>query len=188
MTTVPTWACDSSETMVQMALYDRTGSGYSVTRRPDPRFAAVIDEALHGMASVANIGAGTGSYEPPQTVVAVEPSRVMLNQRPAAAAPAVQAAAECLPIGTAAVDAAMALLTVHHWTDLHQGVAEMLRIARKVVLTWDHNVFRQFWLVREYLPAAAQSHRHQVYGASLPAGATSLSHRRAYDLESRETL
>jgi hypothetical protein len=111
------------------------------------------------MASVANIGAGTGSYEPPQTVVAAEPSRVMLNQRPAAAAPAVQAAAECLPIGTAAVDAAMALLTLHHWTDLHQGVAEMLRIARKrvVVLTWDHNVFRQFWLVREYLPAAAQT-------------------------------
>jgi SAM-dependent methyltransferase len=142
-----------------MMLYDQTGSGYSSTRRPDPRIAATIDRALHGMTSVANIGAGTGSYEPSQTVVAVEPSRVMLNQRPAAAAPAVQAAAESLPIRTDAVDAAMALLTVHHWTDLAAGVSEMRRISRRIVaiLTWDHTVFQQFWLVREYLPAAAET-------------------------------
>jgi SAM-dependent methyltransferase len=142
-----------------MTLYDRTGSGYSLARRPDPRIAAVIDRALHGMTSVANIGAGTGSYEPSQTVVAVEPSRVMLNQRPAAAAPAIQAVAESLPIRSDAVDAAMALLTVHHWTDLAAGVSEMRRISRRLVaiLTWDHSVFRQFWLLREYLPAAADS-------------------------------
>jgi hypothetical protein len=69
------------ETTLQMTAYDRTGTGYSVTRRPDPRFAAVIGEALRDMTSVANIGAGTDAYEPPQTLVAVDPSRVMLNQR-----------------------------------------------------------------------------------------------------------
>lgn len=53
--------------MLEMTLYDRTGSGYSVTRRADPRFAAVIDEALHGMTSVANIGADAGSDEPPHS-------------------------------------------------------------------------------------------------------------------------
>jgi SAM-dependent methyltransferase len=142
-----------------MSSYDRTGSTYSMTRRPDPRVAAVIDEALQGVTSVANIGAGTGSYETPHTVVAVEPSRVMINQRSSASAPAVQAAAENLPIRTDAVDAATAILTVHHWTDIEAGVAEMIRIARRrvVVFTWDHTIFSQFWLLREYLPAAAET-------------------------------
>ena len=139
--------------------YDRTGRSYSRARRPDPRIAAVINDALLGMATVANIGAGTGSYEPAGTVIAVEPSRIMIAQRPPGSAPAVQAVAEHLPIRSNAVDAALAVLTVHHWSDLSQGVAEMLRIARErvVVLTWDDNVFREFWLVREYLPAAAQT-------------------------------
>lgn len=139
--------------------YDRTGRTYSYTRRPDPRIAALINDALRDMATIANIGAGTGSYEPPGTVIAVEPSRVMITQRPPGSAPAVQAVAEQLPIRSHAVDAALAVLTVHHWSDLDDGVAEMARIARHlvVILTWDHNVFRQFWLVREYLPAAAQT-------------------------------
>ena len=97
-----------------MIRYDRAGRTYSVTRQPDPRISAVIQHALHGMATVANIGAGTGSYEPSNTVVAVEPSHVMITQRRAEAAPAVRAVAEHLPIGTDAVDAAIALLTVHH--------------------------------------------------------------------------
>lgn len=111
------------------------------------------------MATVANIGAGTGSYEPAGTVIAIEPSRIMIAQRPPDSAPTVQAVAEHLPIRSDAVDAALAVLTVHHWSDPSRGVAEMLRVARRrvVVLTWDHNVFREFWLVREYLPAAAQT-------------------------------
>jgi SAM-dependent methyltransferase len=139
--------------------YDRAGRTYSSTRQPDPRIGAVINQALHGMTTVANIGAGTGSYEPSNTVIAVEPSHVMLTQRQAAAAPAVRAVAEHLPIGTDAVDVATALLTVHHWSDLEAGVAEMIRVARRrvVILTWDDTVFRQFWLLREYLPAAADT-------------------------------
>lgn len=142
-----------------MTTYDRTGLTYSVTRRPDARIAAVINDALQGSESVANIGAGTGSYETPNTVVAVEPSRVMIDQRPKGAAPAVQAVAEHLPIGTGAVDAAAAFLTVHHWADLSAGVAEMMRIARRrvVIFTWDNTVFSEFWLVRDYLPAAAET-------------------------------
>lgn len=142
-----------------MSSYDRTGSSYSVTRRPDPRVAAAIDEALQGMTSVANIGAGSGSYETAHTLVAVEPSRVMIDQRPSTSAPAVRAIAENLPIRTGAVDAAMALLTIHHWNDPAAGVAEMMRIARRrvIVFTWDHDVFSHFWLLRDYLPAAAET-------------------------------
>ena len=142
-----------------MIRYDRAGRTYSLTRQPDPRIRAVIEHALHGMATVANIGAGTGSYEPSNTVIAVEPSHVMITQRRAEAAPAVRAVAEHLPIGTDAVDASIALLTVHHWSDVDAGIAEMIRVARRrvVILTWDDTVFRQFWLLREYLPAAAET-------------------------------
>jgi hypothetical protein len=68
------------------------------------------------------------------------------------------AVAEHLPICANAVDAALAVLTIHHWSDVDAGVAEMIRVARRriVILTWDHTVFRQFWLLREYLPAAAE--------------------------------
>ncbi len=119
----------------------------------------MIDRALSGVVSVANIGGGTGSYEPPQTVLAVEPSRVMINQRHPLAAPAVQAAAEHLPIRTDAVDAALAVLTVHHWTDVAAGVSELVRIARRrvVIFTWDHDVIREFWSLSDYVPAAAET-------------------------------
>jgi SAM-dependent methyltransferase len=142
-----------------MMRYDQTGVSYSQTRRPDPRIAAAIGRALAGFASVANIGAGTGSYEPAQTVVAIEPSRVMIRQRPTGTAPAVQAAAEALPLRTGAVEAALAVLTVHHWTDIAGGVSEMLRVARRraIILTWDHDVIKDFWLLRDYVPAAAET-------------------------------
>jgi len=138
--------------------YDRAGQTYSATRQPDPRIGRLIDRALQGMATVANIGAGTGSYEPSNTVVAVEPSKVMIRQRSHGAAPVVRAVAEHLPMRADAVDAALAVLTVHHWSDVDAGVAEMIRVARRriVILTWDHDVFGEFWLLREYLPAAAE--------------------------------
>jgi SAM-dependent methyltransferase len=139
--------------------YDRAGRTYSLTRQPDPRIGAAVGQALRGMATIANIGAGTGSYEPSNTVVAVEPSNVMITQRRANAAPVVRAVAEHLPIDTDAVDAAIAILTVHHWSDVAAGIAEMIRIARRrvVVFTWDDTVFRRFWLLREYVPAAAET-------------------------------
>ena len=91
--------------------------------------------------------------------MAIEPSQVMIRQRPSLAAPAVQAAAEALPLRTNAVDAVLAVLTVHHWTDLAAGVAEMRRVARRrvIVVTWDHEVIRDFWLLRDYVPAAADT-------------------------------
>lgn len=139
--------------------YDQTGKTYAQTRRPDPRIADIINHAIGDGGLVANVGAGTGSYEPAQTVVAVEPSRVMIDQRPPGSAPAVQATAENLPIRTDAVDAALAVLTVHHWDELAAGIAEMLRIARHrvIILTWDHDVIRNFWLLNEYVPAAADT-------------------------------
>ncbi|MER6426096.1 class I SAM-dependent methyltransferase [Streptomyces sp. NPDC001137] len=141
-----------------MALYDTLGATYGRNRQPDPRIAAQIRAALGDAADVINVGAGTGSYEPPQTVLAVEPSQVMIAQRPPGSAPAVRAVAEQLPVRDNAADAVMALLTIHHWTDLTAGIAELRRVARHriVILTWDQQIFRErFWLVRDYLPQAA---------------------------------
>lgn len=137
-----------------MALYDGIGHGYAVYRRPDPRIAAAIHAALGDAASVVNIGAGAGSYEPAgRTVLAVEPSDVMIRQRPAGAAPCLQGSAESLPLESACADAAMAILSVHHWKDLEGGLREMARVARKrvVLLTWVPDA-APFWLTEGYFP------------------------------------
>jgi hypothetical protein len=76
----------------QAIVYERIGAGYRRGRREDPRIAAPLLAALGGASPVLNVGAGAGSYEPAdRPVVAVEPSPVMLAQRPAGAAPAVRA-------------------------------------------------------------------------------------------------
>lgn len=144
-----------------MARYDVIGVGYASVRRADPRIEAHVHAALGEARSVINVGAGTGSYEPPHTVLAVDPSPVMISQRPAGSAPAVRARAEALPIATGAADAAMAVLTVHHWGDVEAGIAELRRVARRrvVVLACDDRVFRRFWLLREYLPELARRDR-----------------------------
>ncbi|MCX6024504.1 MAG: methyltransferase domain-containing protein [Chloroflexi bacterium] len=136
-------------------LYDRIGLGYSGYRRPDPRIAAAILRALGGAASVVNVGAGAGSYEPEdRPVVAVEPSLAMIRQRPPGAAPAVQASAAALPFAEGAFAAGLAVLTVHHWPDQAAGLAELARVTREriVMLTWDIEA-PLFWLIEDYLPA-----------------------------------
>jgi hypothetical protein len=60
--------------MQDVALYDAIGQTYTATRRADPRIGALVADALGGAASVVNVGAGAGSYEPPQTVAAVDPA------------------------------------------------------------------------------------------------------------------
>ena len=143
-----------------MTLYDSIGQTYRSTRRPDPRIAAAIAEALGDAASVVNVGAGAGSYEPEQTIAAVEPSMVMIAQRPGGSASAVQAVAEQIPLRDQCADAAMAVLTVHHWSDVAAGVSEMRRIARRrlVFFTWYPRVFTgSFWLLSEYLPEAGKA-------------------------------
>ncbi|HEY3955036.1 MAG TPA: methyltransferase domain-containing protein [Streptosporangiaceae bacterium] len=158
-----------------MALYDSIGQTYRVTRRPDPRIAAAIWSALGDAASVVNVGAGAGSYEPGQTIAAIEPSRVMIAQRPAGAAPAVQAVAERIPLHDRCADAALAVLSAHHWSDVAAGVAEMRRIARRrlVFFTWWPQDVTSFWLLSEYLPEAARvdavmAERIQVLARLLP--------------------
>jgi SAM-dependent methyltransferase len=143
------------------ALYDRIGLGYARHRRPDPRIAARIAAALGDAATVVNVGAGAGSYEPvDRRVVAVDPSLRMIRQRPVGAAAAIRATAERLPFRAGSFDAALAVLTLHHWRDWRRGVAELRRVARDrvVIFTWDPDG-PGFWLVREYFPEVPASDR-----------------------------
>ncbi|MET8997859.1 class I SAM-dependent methyltransferase [Amycolatopsis sp. NPDC004169] len=144
-----------------MTRYDEIGIGYAAGRRTDPRWLAPVLAALGPAASVLDVGSGTGSYEPPsRRVVAVEPSVAMIRQRPPGAAPVVRAVAEALPFASGAFDAALAVLTVHHWPDWRAGLDELRRVAgRRVVLAYDTARHSDFWFVREYVPEVASLER-----------------------------
>ena len=139
-------------------LYDSIGGRYTDVRREDPRIAARIRAALGDARTVVNVGAGTGAYEPAGLeVTAVEPSVVMIDQRPEGAAPVVRAFAEELPFEDDSFDAAMVVLSDHHWSDHERGLAELRRVARRVVLfTWEPASARETWVVRDYFPCFEQ--------------------------------
>lgn len=142
--------------------YDRIGLSYSGVRRADPHFEAAIWRALGDARSVLNVGAGAGSYEPrDRDVIAVEPSQVMIAQRPAGAAPVIQGVAERLPLDDKSVDATMGVFTLQHWEDVDRGLAEVLRVTREriVLLTLDLDVMAEMWLCRDYVPGIAEHAR-----------------------------
>jgi SAM-dependent methyltransferase len=139
--------------------YDSIGHGYSQTRREDPRFRALIHAALGNARTVVNVGAGAGAYEPADRhVIAVEPSDVMAAQRSPDLVPAIRASAGSIPLRDRSVDAAMAILSVHHWDEeREQGVRELRRVARGpvVILTYDAATSAAMWLMADYLPEVA---------------------------------
>ncbi|WP_427886921.1 class I SAM-dependent methyltransferase [Kribbella sp. GL6] len=136
--------------------YGRIGEGYTSYRQPEPEFEAAIRAALGPARTVLNVGAGAGSYEPRDlAVTAVEPSAKMRAQRPADRVAAIDGTAESLPFDDDTFDAAMATFTVHQWSGLNAGLAEVRRVTRGpvVVLTCDPAALRKFWL-HEYAPEA----------------------------------
>jgi SAM-dependent methyltransferase len=146
-----------------MELYDSIGHGYSERRKQDPRIAERIDWALGSSESVVNVGAGAGSYEPrDRKLVAVEPSIVMIRQRPPEAPPAVRASATNLPFRDETFDASLAVLTLHHWPDVWRGLDELRRASRTrvVILTFDTSV-GGFWLT-DYFPEILEVDRRTM--------------------------
>ena len=135
--------------------YDRIGINYADLRKPDRRIAKIIDDALGSAQTVLNVGAGTGSYEPTdRALTAVEPSREMIGQRGPAAAPAIQASADDLPFDDMSFDAAMAILTLHHWPDKEAGLREMRRVTRGRIVLLTFDPAQRPWLT-DYLPELA---------------------------------
>jgi SAM-dependent methyltransferase len=142
--------------MADEVVYDTIGRTYSATRREDPRIAATIHAGLGDAVTVVNVGAGTGNYEPTdRAVVAVEPSAAMVAQRAEHRSPlALRGFAEALPFTDQSFDAALAVLTVHHWGDQAAGLAELTRVARRqVVFFFEPTLTSRFWAI-DYFPTA----------------------------------
>ncbi|HEX5923348.1 MAG TPA: class I SAM-dependent methyltransferase [Baekduia sp.] len=141
--------------------YEAHGAGYTDRRQPDPRIAALVRAALGDARTVINVGAGAGSYEPlDRYVVAVEPSAAMRAQRPLHLAPALDATAERLPFDDDSFDAAMAMITIHQWSDVDAGLRELRRVSRGpvAILTFDAEALLDFWL-NEYAPEVTVTER-----------------------------
>lgn len=142
------------------SVYDEIGAGYANYRVPDARIAAQLRAGLGASRTICNVGAGTGSYEPAdREMTAVEPSSAMIAQRRAGAR-IVRGVAEALPFRERAFDAALAVLTVHHWQDPGAGLRELRRVApRRVVFTFDPELQDTLWLVRDYFPEIVRFER-----------------------------
>lgn len=139
--------------------YSVIGKSYSKYRQPEPRIAAMITEGLVGAQSILNVGAGAGSYEPPdRDVTAVEPSASMRAQRPKHLSAAIEATAEHLPFPDKNFDASMATFTVHQWSNLDAGLSEMRRVTRGpiLILTCNPTEVQRFWL-NEYAPGVLET-------------------------------
>jgi SAM-dependent methyltransferase len=144
------------------AKYECIGRTYAATRREDPRLVAILRDALGDARCVINVGAGAGAYEPTGLdVLAVEPSETMIAQRPIGSARVVRAHAERLPLSDDSFDAALAVNTVHHWTDLRAGLRELRRVVRTRVVVFLRDPQRgdPFWLTQNYLPSLDPSRR-----------------------------
>jgi SAM-dependent methyltransferase len=143
--------------------YEALGSGYAAVRRTDPRIAQYVHRALGTARSVVNVGAGAGSYEPPDLLVTpVEPSAFMRSQRSPGRPPALAAVAEDLPFLNGAFDAGMAMVTLHQWSDHDRGLRELRRVSRGpvVILTFDGDMLDKFWLAA-YVPELITAERRR---------------------------
>jgi SAM-dependent methyltransferase len=146
-------------------IYNAIGGNYSLHRKTDPTIYSLIQKSLAMCETILNVGAGTGCYEPPNCTLALEPSPTMVAQRPKGSAPCIMGVAENLPLLDQSFDGSLACLTIHHWSDLAAGLAEMCRVTRKrvVLLTWSPQLSPEFWLTRDYMPEIVD-----VYKPRLP--------------------
>lgn len=148
--------CVALSCLIDQALYDRIGIGYAHTRRADPRIARAVRAALGDVSSVVNIGAGSGSYEPTDVpVVPVEPSETMIRQRPRSLPQALLGSAENLPLPEKSVDAALAVLTAHHWSDRRGAFREIIRVARRRAVFFTRDPDASFGWLDDYFPGLA---------------------------------
>lgn len=135
--------------------YNKSGQTYSGYRQTDPGIAAYVNAALGDVKTILNVGAGSGSYEPDHAyIVAVEPSAEMRRQRKTHhKVPAINAKADNLPFDDQAFDAAMAMVTVHHWPDIAKGLKELRRVTagQVIIMTFDPDALDDFWNA-QYFP------------------------------------
>lgn len=148
----------------QEVRYNKIGVGYNQTRKADPylteRLTWLLSPTPNGI--YLDIGCGTGNYtraiaKNEFAFIGVEPSTEMLDK-----AKAIESSIEW-QLGTAedtkleseSIDGILATFTLHHWTDLNNGFAEMQRVLKPggsmVILTSEPGQTARYWLA-EYFP------------------------------------
>ena len=144
-----------------MTLYNSIGQNYNLTRQADARIVERLINLLNlpKGSTIADVGAGTGNYsnviaQRGYRVVAIEPSEVMRNQ--SQAHPHVSwltAAAEQIPLPDNAVDGAIVMLALHHFSDIVRGISEINRIvaSKIVIFAFEQSKIPDFWLT-DYFP------------------------------------
>lgn len=146
-----------------MTIYDSIGKSYSNTRKSDSRIVKAMLDILNcsGIATIVDIGAGTGSYayalvNHNYNVIAIEPSEIMRSQ--AISHPKIDwidAQAESLPLSDRCVNAAIIILALHHFDDYRQALKEAYRVTNSgliIIFTYDPAFISDFWLT-DYFPS-----------------------------------
>ena len=127
-----------------MTVYNKIGEGYNATRKADPYIASRLHELLSPMPDglYIDIGCGTGNYlkalsDMGLNLYGVDPSEVMLVKAKAKNTNAIfiEAKAESIPLPDDFFDGALAVLTIHHWTDTLKGLQEVIGSLKRV-LKW----------------------------------------------------
>jgi ubiquinone/menaquinone biosynthesis C-methylase UbiE len=145
-----------------MILYNSIGKGYNRTRQADPRIVRKIISLLDLTPgkTIADIGAGTGNYsnaiaELGYQVIAIEPATMMRSQaQPHPNVKWLTAKAEQIPLANSAVDAAIIMLALHHFSDLATAITEVNRIVGTgniVIFAFEQSKIPDFWLT-DYFP------------------------------------
>jgi ubiquinone/menaquinone biosynthesis C-methylase UbiE len=147
---------------MEKPIYDTIGENYNENRAADPHILRNIVELLDLQQGslIADIGAGTGNYSNALAdlgyrVTAIEPSKVMCNQaKPHKKVSWLESTAESIPLKDNSVNGIIAILCIHHFSNLVNAAKEFHRICPGgpvVVLTYDPRKGNKFWF-NEYFP------------------------------------
>jgi ubiquinone/menaquinone biosynthesis C-methylase UbiE len=154
---------------MQEPKYDIIGKGYNSTRQADPY---LTERFLHHLQPKSgkiylDIGCGTGNYtialaEKGFKFIGVEPSEQMLNEAKSRNQSInwLKGTAEQIPANDKIFDGIIATLTIHHWTDLKKGFAELNRVladhGKIVMFTSTSEQMKGYWL-NHYFPKMLHS-------------------------------
>jgi SAM-dependent methyltransferase len=144
--------------------YDRIGVGYNTTRKADPHIAETMYKLLHPRVDelYLDIGCGTGNYTAALfnkgvKFIGMDPSNEMLIKAKMNYPDIswMHGKVENIPLEANIVDGIMAMLTIHHWDNLHTGFSELKRVVKSlgrfVLFTATAEQMEDYWL-QHYFP------------------------------------
>lgn len=139
--------------------YNKIGTDYNLTRKPDQY---LTEQLIHHLKPTAigiylDIGCGTGNYTDKLQkngfqFIGIDPSEKMLEQAKFRNAEVDWkiGSSESTALPNNYVDGIIASLTIHHWTDLKNGLTELYRVlkpnGRIVIFTSTPKQMKGYWL------------------------------------------